>query len=177
MNLADAPLVHLSRSTVPRLNESLLESELFGHEEGAFTGANARRLGQFERAHLGTIFLDEIGELSTNCQAKLLRILEGHPFTRLGGVEPIRVDVRVVAATHRDLAELIRDGDFREDLFYRLRVIELRLPPLRERGEDILQLAVRFLDDFGRQVGRGPTRFSTQAADELVSYSWPGKRS
>lgn len=155
-------------------NESLLESELFGHEQGAFTGASSRRLGQFERAHLGTIFLDEVGELSSNCQAKLLRVLEGHPFARLGGTEPIQVDVRVVAATNRDLAELIRDGDFREDLYYRLRVIELLLPPLRERGEDILNLAVRFLDEYRRAIGRGPCRFSSAAADALVRYQWPG---
>lgn len=155
-------------------NESLLESELFGHEAGAFTGANARRLGQFERAHLGTIFLDEIGEMSGNCQAKLLRILEGHPFERLGGSDPIQIDVRIIAATHRDLSEYTRDGKFREDLYYRLRVIELLLPPLRDRGEDILQLAVRFLDEYRRQIGRGPTRFSREAADEIVRYGWPG---
>ena len=155
-------------------NESLLESELFGHESGAFTGASSRRLGQFERAHLGTMFLDEIGEMSPNCQAKLLRILEGHPFERLGGSDPIQVNVRIIAATHRDLSEMTRQANFREDLYYRLRVIELRLPPLRDRGEDILQLAVRFLDEYRRQIGRGPTRFSRESADEIVRYKWPG---
>ena len=155
-------------------NESLLESELFGHESGAFTGANARRLGQFERAHLGTIFLDEVGELSPNCQAKLLRVLEGHSFTRLGGGDSVQVDVRVVAATHRNLMELIRQGKFRDDLYYRLCVIELNLPPLRDRGEDISKLAVRFLDDYRRQLGRGPTRFSKAAAEAMANYGWPG---
>ena len=155
-------------------SESLLESELFGHEAGAFTGANARRPGQFERAHTGTVFLDEVGELSPNCQAKLLRILEGHPFTRLGGNEPVQVDVRVVAATHRDLVERCRDGDFRQDLYFRLRVIELQLPALRNRGEDILKLALRFLDEFRRQVGRGPAKLSAEAAEQMLAYSWPG---
>ena len=154
--------------------ESLLESELFGHEAGAFTGADRRRLGQFERAHKGTVFLDEVGELSPACQAKLLRVLEGHPFQRLGGSDPIRVDVRVVSATHRDLREMVRGGGFREDLYYRLRVIELRVPPLRERGDDLLDLAVIFLDRFGREVGRGPSRFSPSAAAAIVAYAWPG---
>lgn len=155
-------------------NESLLESELFGHEKGAFTGATARRLGQFERAHLGTVFLDEVGELSPNCQAKLLRVLEGHPFSRLGGTEPVRVNVRVIAATHRDLVDLCQEGAFRQDLYYRLRVIELLLPPLRERGEDILRLAVRFLDQYRRRIGRGPVQFAREAADTMLRYSWPG---
>ena len=155
-------------------SESLLESELFGHEPGAFTGAQQRRLGQFERAHRGTIFLDEIGETSPACQAKLLRLLEGHPFERLGGDEPIRVDVRIVAATHRDLPELVKAGRFREDLYYRLRVIELRVPSLRERGEDILQLAVHFLQQYRRETGRGPRRFSPEAADAITTHDWPG---
>ncbi len=155
-------------------SESLLESELFGHESGAFTGAQQRRLGQFERAHRGTIFLDEIGETSPACQAKLLRLLEGHPFERLGGSEPIRVDVRIVAATHRNLAKLVKGGRFREDLFYRLRVIELLVPPLRERGQDIPQLAVHFLQQFRRETGRGPRRFSPEAAEAVAAYDWPG---
>jgi Nif-specific regulatory protein len=155
-------------------NESLLESELFGHERGAFTGADRRRIGQFERAHRGTLFLDEVGEMSLACQAKLLRVLEGHPFERLGGTEPIRVDVRIVAATHRDLAELVKESRFREDLFYRLRVIELRVPPLRERGDDRLALAAFFLDHFRRQVGHGPARLSAAAASAITSYAWPG---
>ena len=155
-------------------NESLLESELFGHEAGAFTGADQRRLGQFERAHRGTIFLDEVAEMSPACQAKLLRLLEGHPFHRLGGNEAISVDVRVVAATHCDLQEMVRKNQFREDLFYRLRVIELSLPPLRERGDDILELAAIFLDQFRRELGRGPVRFSRDAAEKMMSYGWPG---
>jgi Nif-specific regulatory protein len=155
-------------------NESLLESELFGHERGAFTGADRRRVGQFERANRGTLFLDEVGEMSLACQAKLLRVLEGHPFERLGGTDPIRVDVRIVAATHRNLAELVKEGRFREDLFYRLRVIELRVPPLRERGDDRLMLAAFFLDHFRCQVGRGPVRLSEAAAAAITDYMWPG---
>jgi transcriptional regulator with GAF, ATPase, and Fis domain len=160
--------------------ESLLDSELFGHEKGAFTGADRRRLGQFERANHGTMFLDEIGEMSLACQAKLLRVLEGHPFERLGGTEPIRVDVRIVAATHRDLSELVGKGNgnetmkFRPDLYYRLRVIELRVPPLRERGEDVLELAVHFLERLRRQMGRGPVRLSERAAAVIIQHPWPG---
>jgi Nif-specific regulatory protein len=154
--------------------ESLLESELFGHEAGAFTGAEQRRLGQFERAHRGTIFLDEVAEMSPACQAKLLRLLEGHPFCRLGSNQPIRVDVRLVAATHRDLKGLVAEKRFREDLYYRLRVIELCLPPLRDRGDDILELAVMFLQRFGRELGRGPRRLSREAAQAIASYDWPG---
>jgi Nif-specific regulatory protein len=155
-------------------SETLLEGELFGHERGAFTGADRRRLGQFERAHRGTLFLDEIGEMSHACQAKLLRVLEGHPFERLGGSEPIRVDVRTIAATHRDLAELVKQKRFRDDLYYRLHVIELRVPPLRERGDDVLALAAHFLQWFRRQIGRGPLRLSEQAAWAITRYAWPG---
>jgi Nif-specific regulatory protein len=155
-------------------SESLLESELFGHERGAFTGADRRRVGQFERAHRGTLFLDEVGEMSLACQAKLLRVLEGQPFERLGGTEPIRVDVRIVAATHRNLADLIKQGRFREDLYYRLRVIELRVPPLRERGEDRLTLAAHFLNYFHRQTGRGPSRLAPATANAIIAYAWPG---
>jgi len=155
-------------------SESLLESELFGHEAGAFTGADRRRLGQFERAHRGTIFLDEVGEMTANCQAKLLRLLEGHPFERVGGEDTVSVSVRVVAATHRDLADLARQGKFREDLFYRLRVIDMHLPPLRERGDDVIELAAQFLDHFIRQIGRGPRRLSQIALDAIRRYEWPG---
>lgn len=155
-------------------SESLLESELFGHEVGAFTGADRRYIGQFERAHRGTIFLDEVGEMSLGCQAKLLRILEGHPFQRLGGNESINVDVRVIAATHRDLPELIRDKQFREDLYYRLRVIDIHMPPLRERGSDVLELAGQFVERFRRQMGRGPSRLSQEATEAIRGYSWPG---
>ena len=155
-------------------SDSLLESELFGHEKGAFTGAESRRKGQFERAHRGTIFLDEVGELSARCQAKLLRLLEGQPFERLGGVDPIQVDVRIVAATHRNLREMVKERQFREDLWYRLRVIELRTPPLREREDDVVQLAAHFLQQFRGEMGRGPKRFSPEAVDALRHYQWPG---
>ena len=155
-------------------HEALLESELFGHEKGAFTGAARQHLGQFERAHRGTIFLDEVGELSLNCQAKLLRILEGHPFERVGGTQRIEVDARIVAATHRNLSDLIRSGRFREDLFFRLRVIELSIPPLRERGEDVLLLASHFLEHYRQKLGAGPLRFSPAASETLRSHNWPG---
>ena len=155
-------------------SESLLESELFGHEAGAFTGADRRRIGQFERAHRGTIFLDEVGEMTAACQAKLLRLLEGHPFERVGGEESITVDVRMVAATHRDLADLVRQGKFRSDLFYRLRVIDMNLPPLRERGDDVMELATQFLEHFNHQIGRGIRRLSPDAVDAIRCYEWPG---
>jgi Nif-specific regulatory protein len=155
-------------------SESLLESELFGHEVGAFTGADRRHVGQFERAHRGTIFLDEVGEMSASCQAKVLRVLEGHPFHRLGGQESIHVHVRVIAATHRDLLELVRAGRFREDLYYRLDVIALPLPPLRERGEDLIELATSFLEQFRREMGRGPRRLSSRAVAAIRQHHWPG---
>lgn len=155
-------------------SESLLESELFGHEKGAFTGADQRRIGQFERASRGTLFLDEIGEMSAACQARLLRILERHPFERVGGTDSISVDVRVIAATHRDLPELVATGRFREDLYFRLRVIEVWIPPLRERSDDVLILADHFLHYFRRQIGRGPDRFSTEALQTMREYRWTG---
>ena len=155
-------------------SESLLESELFGHEVGAFTGADRRHIGQFERAHRGTMFLDEVGEMSLACQAKLLRVLEGHPFQRLGGQEAIHVDVRVISATHRNLQDLIAEKRFREDLYYRLRVIDIHVPPLRDRGDDVLELAVQFLEMFRVQTGRGPRRFSADAVAAIRGYHWPG---
>lgn len=154
--------------------ESLLESELFGHDVGAFTGADRRHLGQFERAHRGTIFLDEIGEMSLACQAKLLRVLEGHPFQRLGGDDWISVEVRVIAATHRNLPELIEQGRFREDLYYRLRVIDIQVPPLRDRVDDILELAALFIERFRNQLGKGIRRLSPAASDAIKAYQWPG---
>ncbi|MCA9029024.1 MAG: sigma-54 factor interaction domain-containing protein, partial [Planctomycetaceae bacterium] len=120
------------------LNESLLESELFGHEKGAFTGATDRKIGRFEQADKGTLFLDEVGEMSPSIQAKFLRVLEGHPFERIGGRKPIQVNVRIVAATNRDLEEAVEDGDFRKDLYFRLHVAEIIAPPLRERRDDIV---------------------------------------
>ncbi|MCA9179481.1 MAG: sigma 54-interacting transcriptional regulator [Planctomycetales bacterium] len=155
-------------------SEQLLESELFGHEEGAFTGAVKQHVGQFERATGGTLFLDEVGELSLGCQAKLLRVLEGHPFQRVGGSDGLRVDVRIIAATHRDLAELVGRGAFREDLYYRLRVIDLHVPPLRDRGDDVLLLARRLLGQVAQRLGRGPQRLSCEAIVALKRHRWPG---
>src|SRR3989442_3447066 len=133
------------------LTESLLESELFGHEKGAFTGATEKKIGKFEASDHGTIFLDEIGEMSSGTQAKLLRILEGHPYERVGGSTPIRVDVRVVAATNQPLEKSMQEGRFRRDLFYRLQVVEIRVPPLRERRSDVPLLAEHFLRRFVRE--------------------------
>ena len=168
---SDGPLVETNCAA---FTDSLLESELFGHEKGAFTGAGSRRKGRFETAHRGTIFLDEIGELSPNCQAKLLRLLEGQPFQRVGGTQPVDVDVRIVAATHRDLAKMVRTGQFREDLWYRLRVLELKVPPLRERGEDVLHLAEHFLDQFAQKRGGSLLRLSNDAVESIRSHPWPG---
>ena len=156
------------------ITETLLESELFGHEKGAFTGATEKKIGKFEAANRGTIFLDEIGEMSVQTQAKLLRILEGHPFERVGGSTPIVVDVRVVAATNQPLEKNIHEGKFRRDLFFRLQVIELRLPPLRERKSDIAMLADHFLKRFARETGRRPRGFAPAALAKLESYDWPG---
>jgi Nif-specific regulatory protein len=155
-------------------SESLLESELFGHEKGAFTGADSRRIGQFERANGGTIFLDEVGEMSLGCQAKLLRLLEGMPFQRLGGSESIQTDVRIVAATNRNLDEMVRQKLFREDLWYRLRVVELHMPPLRERADDIISLANHFLETLTVEMGVAHRAFSRAAIDQMLSYNWPG---
>ncbi len=141
---------------------------------GAFTGADRRYLGQFERADHGTIFLDEVGEMSLACQAKLLRILEGHPFQRLGGDESLQVDVRVLAATHRNLRDLVSERKFREDLYFRLRVIDMQVPPLRERGDDAVELAALFLEHFRNQMGRAPERFSQASTDAIRRYHWPG---
>jgi Nif-specific regulatory protein len=156
------------------LTETLLESELFGHEKGSFTGATDKKIGKFEAANHGTIFLDEIGEMNVGTQSKLLRILEGHPFERVGGNVPIRVDVRVVAATNRPLEEAVREGSFRLDLFFRLQVVELRLPPLRERKDDIPALADHFLTRFVRETGRKIRGFTEAAYAKLRDYNWPG---
>jgi Nif-specific regulatory protein len=156
------------------LTETLLESELFGHEKGSFTGATEKKIGKFEAANHGTIFLDEIGEMNVGTQAKLLRILEGHSFERVGGSVPIRVDVRVVAATNAPLEEAVREGNFRRDLFFRLQVIELRIPPLRDRPEDIRQLAEHFLQRFVRETGRKITGFTEAAVSKMETYNWPG---
>ncbi|HEX6133973.1 MAG TPA: sigma-54 dependent transcriptional regulator [Longimicrobiales bacterium] len=157
------------------LSATFLDSEIFGHERGAFTDAKDQKRGLFELAHGGTFFLDEIGDLSTELQPKLLKVLESQRFRRLGGTREIEVDARLVAATNTDLERAVRDGRFREDLYYRLNVLPLRLPPLRERGRDeIADLALRLLLDLRRRLGRGPARLTSEALDTLVRYSWPG---
>jgi len=156
------------------LSESLLESELFGHEKGAFTGATDRKVGKFEAADHGTIMLDEIGEMSPSVQAKFLRVLEGHPFERVGGNQPIEVDVRVIAATNRDLEVAVAEGRFRRDLYFRLNVVEILVPPLRKRSEDIELLAYFFLDRFREETGRKITGFSDEAIAQFQKYRWPG---
>jgi DNA-binding NtrC family response regulator len=167
----DRPFIALNCAALP---ETLIESELFGHEKGAFTDATARRTGQFEMANTGTLFLDEIGDLSPVTQAKLLRVLQEREFTRIGGVQPIKVDVRIVAATNKNLDELVRKGQFREDLYYRINVISLYLPPLRDRGEDIALLAKHFLAKRVDEEKRPHIEFSKEALELLVRYPWPG---
>jgi DNA-binding NtrC family response regulator len=157
------------------LSATFLDSEIFGHEKGAFTDAKEQKRGLFEVAHTGTFFLDEIGDLASELQPKLLKVLESRKFRRLGGTREIEVDVRLIAATNHDLEKNVRAGRFREDLFYRLNVLPLRLPPLRDRGrEEIADLAVRVLLDLRRRVGRGPTSLSADALNVLTQYSWPG---
>ncbi len=156
------------------LAESLLESELFGHEKGAFTGADRRRQGRFEQAHRGTLFLDEIGEITPAVQVKLLRVLQERAFERVGGGETIKVDVRLIAATNRDLAKDVREGRFREDLYYRLNVVHIELPPLRLRGRDSLLLAEHFLRRFIEENHAKITGFSDAARAKLTRHTWPG---
>lgn len=156
------------------LSAELLASELFGHERGAFTGATERKIGKFEAAHKGAIMLDEIGEMSPGIQAKFLRVLEGHPFERVGGSKPIKVDVRVIAATNRDLERDVAEGRFRRDLFFRLRVLEIIVPALRKRQEDIPILADYFLQKFNAETGRKLRGFTARAKDQLLKYLWPG---
>jgi len=156
------------------ISAELVESELFGHEKGAFTGADARREGRFEAADGGTIFLDEIGDMAPETQAKVLRVLQERSFERVGGTRPIQVDVRVVAATHRNLELEVRNGEFREDLYYRLKVVEIELPPLRERTQDIPALAQRFLERVTERLGREKKRFSESALAHLARHAWPG---
>jgi DNA-binding NtrC family response regulator len=156
------------------ISRELVESELFGHEKGAFTGADARRIGRFEAAHGGTIFLDEIGDMAPDTQAKVLRALQERSFERVGGGQPIAVDVRVVAATHRDLETDVAAGRFREDLYYRLKVVEIRLPALRERPEDLPALAERFLGQVAERLGRPKKRLSPGALAALAAHPWPG---
>ncbi|UCG29372.1 MAG: sigma-54-dependent Fis family transcriptional regulator [candidate division WOR-3 bacterium] len=156
------------------LPETLLESELFGYERGAFSGAEKRKIGKFELAHKGTVFLDEIGEIPVSTQVKLLRVLQEFSFERLGGNAPIKVDVRLITATNQDLKKKITDGSFREDLFYRLNVITITLPPLRERKEDIKLLADHFVAKFGKKSTRQVRGISKGALDKMMRYDWPG---
>jgi Nif-specific regulatory protein len=167
----EGPFVCLNCAALP---ESLLESELFGHEKGAFTGATEKKIGKFEAADHGTIFLDEIGELNPSTQAKLLRILEGHTFERLGGHTPIKVDVRVVAATNQPLEQGVAEGSFRRDLFFRLQVVEITVSPLRERKPDVEVLAQHFLKRYVRETGRKVHGFTPAALQKLEEYQWPG---
>jgi Nif-specific regulatory protein len=168
---AKKPFVKVSCAALP---DTLIESELFGYEKGAFTGANARKKGRFELAEGGTIFLDEIGDINASTQVKLLRVLQEREFERLGGIESVRVNVRVIAATNKDMEKAIADGTFREDLYYRLNVFTIFVPPLRDRKADMLLLADHFLEKFSREHGKVIKRISTPAIDMLMSYHWPG---
>jgi transcriptional regulator with PAS, ATPase and Fis domain len=168
---AQGPFVAVNCAALP---EHLLESELFGYERGAFTGAQQTKPGQIERAAGGVLFLDEIGEMSPPAQAKLLRVLQEREFQRLGGTRTLRTNVRVIAATNRELRKAMERGDFREDLYYRLQVFEIRLPPLRERTEDVLPLSEAFLDDIGQSLGRPPAGMTREAKQALLTYRWPG---
>jgi DNA-binding NtrC family response regulator len=167
----DKPFIKLHCAA---LTESLLESELFGHEKGAFTGAIARKRGRFELAHLGTLFLDEIGDINPTVQIKLLRVLEEKKFERVGGEETVEVDVRLIAATNRDLRDAIARGTFREDLYYRLNVVNIHIPPLRDRKDDIPLLMASFLREFSQENGRTIEGIDPKARRALVGYSWPG---
>ncbi|MGE0445070.1 MAG: sigma-54 interaction domain-containing protein, partial [Vicinamibacterales bacterium] len=168
---ARKPFIKVSCAALPA---DLLESELFGHEAGAFTGARGMKKGRFELADGGTLFLDEIGELSAAMQVKLLRVLQTREFERLGGTQTLRVNIRLIAATNRDLEKAMAAGQFREDLFYRLNVFSIFVPPLRERKPDILLLADHFLEKFAREHKKSVRRISTPAIDMLVAYHWPG---
>jgi transcriptional regulator with GAF, ATPase, and Fis domain len=167
----DRPFVAVNCAAIA---ETLLESEFFGHEKGAFTGAVAQRKGRFEMANEGTVFLDEIGELAHPLQAKLLRVLQEQEFERVGGSRTVKLNVRVIAATNRDLPKAVSNGSFREDLFYRLNVVPIRIPPLRDRRDDILRLAAHFLGRYSSQAGRTVTGFSREARAMLATYEWPG---
>jgi len=167
----DRPFVSLNCAAIPF---DLLESELFGHEKGAFTGAVAQKIGRFEMAHTGTLFLDEVGDIPLALQPKLLRVLQQQEFERLGSGRTHRVDVRVVAATHRDLPEMVRRNQFRNDLYYRLNVFPIVLPPLRKRREDIRELVTHFVEIFSRRMDKPIVAIPGATLDALISYSWPG---
>jgi two-component system nitrogen regulation response regulator GlnG len=165
------PFLAINCAAIP---EALLESELFGHEKGAFTGADRRRIGKFEQAGGGTLFLDEIGDMSPVTQTKILRVLQGQEFERVGGNEPIHTDVRVIAATNRDLEKMVAEGTFRGDLYYRLNVFTIRIPPLRERSEDLPLLARHFVHRFAKELGKDARTIAPEALERLRAYSWPG---
>jgi two-component system, NtrC family, response regulator AtoC len=166
-----APFVAVNITAIP---SELIESELFGHEKGSFTGANARRIGKFEEAGNGTLFLDEIGEMDINMQSKLLRVLQERELTRVGGTGVVKINCRVISATHKDLAEEVRKGKFREDLYYRLLGLPISLPPLRERGNDGLVLAKHFMDEYAEENNMGKLKLSSKAQNKLFKYPWPG---
>src|SRR5262249_32620535 len=168
---ADGPFVAINCAAIP---ETLLETELFGHEKGAFTGASVRKPGKFELAHRGTLFLDEIGDLPLALQAKILRALEEKRFERVGGTAPIQVDVRVVAATNRNLKAAVAARQYREDLYFRLSVFPITIPPLRERSDDVTTLARYFIEKFCRDLNKRPLALSPAAEQELRAYAWPG---
>ena len=168
---SDRPMLSVNCAAMP---PDLMESQLFGHVKGSFTGADRDHVGWFQQADLGTLFLDEVGELTLEGQAKLLRTLEGHPFLPVGGTDEISVDVRVICATNRDLKEFVAEKKFREDLFYRLSVYELYIPPLRDRGDDIQMLIDFFLNHFKVQHGKPQTVLSDSANSRLLEYQWPG---
>ena len=168
---ADGPFVAINCAAIP---ETLLETELFGHEKGAFTGAAQRKPGRFEIAHRGTLFLDEIGDLPLPLQAKILRVLEEKQFERVGGTQSLHVDVRIVAATNRQLKQRVSERQFREDLYFRLSVFPIVIPPLRERGDDVLMLARHFVDKFCRDLNKSALAIAPAAIDELRTYAWPG---
>ncbi|MCZ6497112.1 MAG: sigma 54-interacting transcriptional regulator, partial [Gammaproteobacteria bacterium] len=168
---AEQSFVALNTSAI---GADLLESELFGHEKGAFTGAGQRRIGRFEQADGGTLFLDEIGDMSTELQTRLLRVLAENEFFRVGGQAPVKVDVRVIAATHQDLVQAVETGRFREDLFHRLNVMRIEVPALRERREDILELARFYLSQAAQELGIATKILSPGAVESLLKYDWPG---
>ena len=167
----DQPFVALNCAAIP---ENLVENELFGHERGAFTGAGAKKIGKLDLAHRGTLFLDEIGELPLAIQAKLLRVLEEKKFDRVGGTQLVEVDVRFVVATNRDLQNMVAGKQFREDLYFRISAVPMTIPPLRERGNDVLLLAGHFLEKFSREFKKGGLELSDEARERLLAYRWPG---
>ncbi|HAV25693.1 MAG TPA: regulator [Bacteroidetes bacterium] len=168
---AKKPFIAVNITAIP---SELIESELFGHEKGSFTGANARRIGKFEESGEGTIFLDEIGEMDINMQSKLLRVLQERELIRVGGNGTVKINCRIISATHKDLAEEVRKGNFREDLYYRLLGLPVTLPPLRERGNDTLVLAKHFIDEYAEENDMGRLKLSSKAQNKLFKYPWPG---